>query len=105
MNQIPKVFIPHDDYVWVAGDLISESQDGFVEVRINDSDINNMVQPILKLDLKNIKGAGEPLVSLPLQNIDMPIDGVDDMCTLSYLHEPSILDNLRRYDYKIDVIF
>lgn len=98
MNQLPKVFIPHDDYVWVTGEIISDSKDGVVEVRIVDSEIKNIVQPVFKINLKNVTVAGEPLVSLPLQNIDIPTDGVDDMCTLSYLHEPSILDNLRRYE-------
>ena len=37
-------------------------------------------------------------VSVPLKSVEMrellPDDGVDDLTSLSYLHEPAILDNL-----------
>ncbi len=32
---------------------------------------------------------------LPLQNLQLPPQGAEDMCTLSFLHEPAILHNLR----------
>lgn len=34
--------------------------------------------------------------SLPLQNLGVPEDGVEDMTRLDYLHEPAILFNLRK---------
>lgn len=34
--------------------------------------------------------------SLPLQNLGVPENGVEDMTRLDYLHEPAILFNLRK---------
>jgi len=34
--------------------------------------------------------------TLPSQNLQVPIEGVADMTTLNYLHEPAILYNLRQ---------
>ncbi len=85
-----KVFFPHDDLVWVTGELIAESEEGEWTVRYLDVDLpkdTNTRQFSLKKYGWN---------NLPLQNVDMPELGVEDMTSLSYLHEPSILDNLRR---------
>jgi hypothetical protein len=40
------------------------------------------------------------MTNLPLQNTEIGPAGVDDMCQLSYLHEPAILENLRRFVIK-----
>jgi myosin-5 len=99
-----KVFIPDDELVWVTGELLFEDRDsGVVEVKVEDEDLAHM-------DSKSGSSGGSGsnkknrvislakynLESLPLQNIDLPKEGVDDMCSLSYLHEASILDNLKR---------
>lgn len=86
-----KVFIPHDDLIWVCGEIVSEPTKETVEVRIIDKDLP------LERGTKIISLPQLRLTNLPLQNVDLPADGVDDMCSLSYLHEPSILDNLRRW--------
>jgi myosin heavy subunit len=89
-----KVFIPHEDFAWVTGEVVAENGNGVVQVRIIDQDLpkENGIKP-MNLN-KLFSNATE---SLPLQNTDIKPDGVDDMCSLSYLHEPSILDNLRRF--------
>ena len=87
-----KVFIPHDEFIWVSGEIIAENDDGTVDVRIMDKELPSKGSNQIKISLAKYN-----LTSLPLQNLDLPEEGVDDMTTLSYLHEPSILDNLRRY--------
>ncbi len=87
-----KVFIPHEEHVWVTGELIAEDDQGTMEVRIVDAELPLEANTI-KINTIQIFGSKS---SLPLQNLDLPAHGVDDMCSLSYLHEPSILDNLRR---------
>ena len=89
-NSVTKVFIPHDEYVWVTGEIVSDKKDGTIEVKILDKDLpNERGTKLISLKKFNFK-------SLPLQNADISENGVDDMCSLSYLHEPSILDNLKR---------
>ena len=100
-----KVFIPDDKLIWIEAEVIEDHGDGIVTFQIdnnNDEDDDNssfknndINDKIRKLNLRNY---GLTLSSLPLQNIDTNDDsiGVDDMCDLSYLHEASILDNLRR---------
>lgn len=86
-----KVFIPHDSLVWITGELLSENDES-VEVRIIDTDFPTSRSSVVKIS-KTHQSQSSPL---PLQNTDTPLEGVDDMCVLSYLHEPAILDNLRR---------
>ena len=92
-NSTTKVFIPHDKHVWVTGEILSAEKDGIVEVRIIDNDVPNQK---ININLEEYKWT-----SLPLQNdwtsAEFSNNGVDDMCSLSYLHEPSILDNLKRF--------
>lgn len=97
-----KVFIPHDDLVWVTGDVILSSVDirnnpststsEKLEIKIYDDDIPSHENGVSKVISLTRLG----LSSLPLQNGDIPIQGVEDMTKLNYLHEPSILDNLKR---------
>lgn len=86
-----QVFIPHEEFVWVSGEIIKDvDAKGNVEVRINDEALPNDKAP------KVISLAKFGIPSLPQQNIEIPVGGVEDMTKLNYLHEPSILDNLRR---------
>jgi myosin V len=84
-----RVYFPHEQYIWIKGEIINEVKKYEYEVFIDDSDIPDEVKDSMhsycgKLD------------TLPLQNEGMEEEGVDDMVTLNYLHEASILDNLRR---------
>ena len=85
-----KVFVPHNELVWISAEVISETTPGNIEVRIMDKDLPK------ERGSKIISLQEHKLSSLPLHNVEIPEEGVDDMCALSYLHEPSILDNLRR---------
>ena len=85
------VYIPHEDFVWVSGQvLVDADAKGNVEVRIQDEALPNDTKAHL-IHLPKFK-----LPSLPQQNIDIPVNGVEDMTKLNYLHEPAILDNLKR---------
>ena len=86
-----QVFIPHEEFVWVSGEIINDvDSKGNVEIRINDEALPNEKAP------KVISLAKFGIPSLPQQNIEIPAGGVEDMTKLNYLHEPSILDNLKR---------
>ena len=92
------VFIPHEEFVWVSGEIINDvDSKGNVEVRYNDE----LLPHEQGSKIISIKKFGLP--SLPQQNIDIPLHGVEDMTKLNYLHEPSILDNLRR-SYFLDCL-
>jgi myosin heavy subunit len=85
------VFIPHEIHVWVSGEIIKDvDAQGQVEIKYNDESLPNEHGT----KVVSLKKFGLP--SLPQQNIDIPLHGVEDMTKLNYLHEPSILDNLRR---------
>jgi myosin-5 len=86
-----QVFIPHEEFVWVTGNVVSDNGKGELTVRIQDDLLPDEtgVKPI------NLSKIGFP--SLPPQNIGLLPQGVEDMTKLNYLHEPAILDNLKRY--------
>ena len=84
------VFFPDDDLVWVCGQLVAEHGNNIVEVRVHDDAIPH------DRGTRKINLAKYGMVSLPLQNTDVPHQGVEDMTKLNYLHEASILDNLKR---------
>ncbi len=68
----------------------SSLETGEVEIRIDDEDLPRDTKP-------RVVSLNKYMSSLPLQNVDIPVSGVDDMTKLNYLHEASILDNLRRF--------
>lgn len=88
-----KVFIPDDDLVWINADIVEEVKPGYYEIEIDDCDYA-MTKP--KRRIITMQSLCRKIDSLPLQNESMLPTGVEDMCTLNYLHEASILDNLRR---------
>lgn len=86
-----KVFIPDENVVWASGVLLSTANsNGEVEVRIVDDDL-----PPESVS-RRISLPKYSLTELPLQNLDLPVGGLPDMIHLPFLHEASILDNLRR---------
>ena len=90
MTQRTRVYVPDDRFVWVSGEILGEAEPAIFDVYITDEDYLRTGQSnSKKVSLKALK-----LDSFPLQN-EMPATGVDDMTTLNYLHEASILDNLR----------
>lgn len=90
--QTAQVFIPHDEHVWVTGEiLVNADAKGNVEVKINDEVCpTERTSKVINLTKLGLQG-------LPSQNIGIPVHGVEDMTTLPFLHEPAILDNLKRY--------
>jgi myosin-5 len=89
-----KAYIPDDELVWVGVEIVSEGPAGIYTVDVIDEEYT--VYPRTKTI--NIKDYPY-LKALPLQNAEsdnLSNVGVDDMIVLNYLHEPSILDNLRR---------
>ncbi len=85
------VFIPHETFVWVSGEVVKDvDSKGQIEIKYNDDALPNE----RGTKVINLKKFGLP--SLPQQNTDIPVAGVEDMTKLNYLHEPSILDNLKR---------
>jgi myosin heavy subunit len=91
------VFVPDEKWVWLSGVIsrVSDLAQSEIEVRIQDDAIVDGDSCVRTIRQQDLQEAG--LDSLPLQNPDMPIEGAEDMCNLGFLHEPSILDNLRRY--------
>ena len=88
-----KVFIPDDDFVWVSASVTS-SENGSYTMQVDDEEYTTKRKPATKV--VSIKDLPPTFQSFPLQNTDLSAEGVDDMCSLNYLHEPSILDNLMR---------
>lgn len=92
MAQRTKIFVPDDALVWVSADILNDSDPINLEVEVSDEEYlkNSRLPTVKKVSLKTLK-----LESFPLQN-EIDESGVDDMTTLNFLHEASILDNLRR---------
>ena len=88
-----KVFVPDSALVWISADIIEEGKRGHYEIEIDDVDYDRSKPKRRSITMSTLC---RNIDSLPLQNKNMSSSGVEDMCTLDYLHEPSILDNLRR---------
>ena len=88
-----KVFVPDIALVWISADIIEEGKRGHYEIEIDDVDYDRSKPKRRSITTSTLC---RNIDSLPLQNKNMSSSGVEDMCTLDYLHEPSILDNLRR---------
>ena len=88
-----KIFLPDNDLVWISANIIEEFAPGQFEVEIDDGDYDGKKSRRRRVSLETLCRS---IDSIPLQNKNMTSRGVEDMCTLDYLHEPSILDNLRR---------
>lgn len=93
-DNIIKAFIPDDQLIWMAADIIKEVAPGQFDVEITDVDFRpTTANPARRvINMRAFVG----LTALPLHNEGMGDNGVDDMTTLNFLHEASILDNLRR---------
>jgi myosin heavy subunit len=95
--------VPDADWIWLAAEVVSEDlASGAVEACITDEAFYShqrktqqhpQQEKLVKFTLQDTG-----LKALPLQNSDdnENLDGVSDMCALSYLHEAAILENLRR---------
>ena len=101
------VFLPNDQLVWVVAVVESiDEESGSYNVEIIDPEYkkmdtksgsaSNSTSDTSVKTTVHPKDLPYPHVSFPFHNTHMPKEGVNDMCELNYLHEPSILDNLHR---------
>eukprot|EP00903_Cladosiphon_okamuranus_P010022 g9504.t1 len=103
-----KVYVPDADAAWARASVLNNVGGTVYEVRIDGIDDNDEAGEsdwgagdIRRVDLAGpefgVKSKGAAIESsLPLQNLGVPQDGVEDMTRLDYLHEPAILFNLRK---------
>jgi len=90
-----KIYVPDDTDVWLAA-TVDSVEGNIVNVTTSSPDGSKQTPVAIDMESKKIKAAlvnsdGE----LPLQNLDLPPLGVEDMTALNYLHEPAILYNVR----------
>ena len=97
MAATSKIYLPDAKLVWVPADVLS-SNDNTVRVakyvpdpttKLDDETPSSTEEVTLKEPFASVE-------SLPLRNLDLPDAGADDMVSLDYLHEASVLYNLRR---------
>ena len=87
MDSVAQIYVPDDEYIWRPAELISESS-GEIEVRIFDGSLNPTTKRI------SYGKSFTTMESYPLRTDQFPVNGFDDMSSLNYLHEASILENL-----------
>ena len=90
-----RVHLPDEALVWIMAEIIEEvpGRTGHYSIEITDPDFPPTKPKRMTITMRSLC---RKVDSLPLQNDGMTDVGVDDMTSLNYLHEPSILDNLRR---------
>jgi len=93
-NERIKIFIPDEEFVWLSASIENQNEDESVFVEVLDDEYLLSKRPVKKK--VKLNELPDLYNSFPLQNEDMDTKGVDDMCSLNYLHEASILDNLLR---------
>ena len=95
-HRSPSTFLLHfidEELAWVSADIINEVRRGHYEIYIDDEDYSDALPRTKVITLKSL---GPGLDALPMQNEDIDDTGVEDMAKLNFLHEASVLDNLRR---------
>jgi hypothetical protein len=86
-----QIWIPDDEVAWARAEIVGGGdQSDRVEVKVLGS---SETRTIVAADVSRL--AGTDARALPLCNLNLPDDGVPDLCDLTYLHEPAILHNLR----------
>ncbi|CAM9355182.1 unnamed protein product, partial [Phaeothamnion confervicola] len=94
-----QVFVPDPDIAWCRATVLKAHGDGNrFDVRVeteaaDECEPSQRAGDVATVDLRHPDFIG--MESLPLQNIGLPREGVRDMCSLNYLHEPAILYNIR----------
>jgi myosin heavy subunit len=89
------LFVKDEIHVWLAATLERSDEDTegsnapSITVLVEDHCNGRVIR-----EERVLKGVD--VSNLPLQNLDVPSGGVDNMTNLGYLHEASILHNLKR---------
>jgi myosin-5 len=92
-----QVFIPDENYIWVTAEVVSEAKaGGFTQYDVEITDQEVLSRTKMSTRTLTVKCSPGSSGTLPLQNEGLSEFGVNDMCALNYLHDASILDNLRR---------
>ena len=98
-----RIHIPDEEFLWLSANVVAERGEYFDErTATNTKKVTLEVTDPAYLDKygaeQRFREINLDYGSLTLQNTDkdMPRDGVNDMAALNYLHEASILENLRR---------
>lgn len=88
-----RVFVRDEKFIWLTAEVVKSVGDDQYEVEITDDEFKAF-NP--KACIRNVKKETDNFIGFYLQNENTDTIGVYDMCKLNYLHEPSILDNLKR---------
>lgn len=92
-----KVFVPDEAHGWVGAMLLRvDRASGTAEVEVEADAVSgieggeartvSLAHPLLQACRKEGEGEGEGGALLPLQNVGLPGNGVEDMSALSFLH-------------------